>query len=306
MADHSPESRPQDALASCELEEVSFASLGDKIRAVLVRVTGATSGPLLLVAHGAGEQKENYLPLAKHLALRGVRCLLLDMHGHGESGGRRYHVRMQEWRADIHAALDFLQSRSDLRDSKIGALGLSSGGTAILEAAVSEPRLSALVALDATVQNTLPLSVTVSMRLLSILGWLKTLVTGQDMRISIMRLLDEVALASDPAINAKLKTDPGKARAFSAFPMPGAAEAFFVNTIKRVHQVKAPTLVIWGEDDQLDPVSTAHTLHAALTCEKRIEIVPGNGHVGHLDRHRERVFDLAADWVLLHCSRPAA
>lgn len=306
MIGHSPESETQGTLSSCEMEEVSFPSLGDEIRAVLVSATGIKPDALLLVAHGAGEQKENYLQLASHLARRGVLCLLMDMHGHGESGGRRYHVRMKEWQADIHAALDFVQTRPDLRRFRVGAFGLSSGGTAILEAAISEPRLAALVALDATVRNTLPLSVTLSMRTLSLAGWIKTLLTGKDLRISIMRLLDEVELASDPDINAKLRTDPGKARAFSAFPMPGAAEAFFVNTLKRVSQVKAPTLVIWGEDDQLDPVSTAHALFAALTCEKQLEIVPGNGHVGHLDRHREHVFDLTADWILKHCSQPAS
>ena len=182
----------------------------------------------------------------------------------------------------------------------IGAFGLSSGGTAILEAAVIDPRLSALVALDATVMNTLPLSVTITMAAASAFGYLKRLITGKDLRISIVKLLDEVSLASDPAINAKLRVDPGKLKAFKNFPLPGAAQAFFVNTIRRVPKITTPTLVIWGEDDQLDPVTTAHALHDALTCEKQLEIIAGNGHVGHLDRNRARVFDLTAEWLLKH------
>lgn len=281
-------------------EAVVFESQGQQIHGTLVHAEEARHARLLIVSHGAGEQKENYLEMAAHLARRGVASLLLDMHGHGESEGDRYHVRINDWVADIRSALDYLETRSDVDMQRIGALGLSSGGTAILEAAVTDHRLRALVALDATVKNTLPLSLTFSMKMVSALGFLKKLFTSRDLRISIMKLLDEVPLASDPEINARLRLDPGKARAFSAFPMPGAAQAFFVNTIRRVHRITAPTLVIWGEDDQLDPVSTAHALHDALTCEKELVIVPGNGHVGHLDRHRHRVFDLTADWLHKH------
>lgn len=287
-------------VGAASVERVEFPSRGARIRAIFVRAPGAGRSPVLVVSHGAGEFKENYLELSSHLARRGVSCLLLDMHGHGESEGAAYHVTMREWVPDIVAALDFLCTRADVDPRKIGALGLSSGGTAILEAAVIDARIRALIALDATVMNTLPLSVTFTMRALSAVGWVKRMITGKDLRISIVKLLEEVALASDPDINAKLRVDPGKIRAFSAFPLPGAAEAFFVNTIRRVPAIKAPTLVIWGEDDDLDPVTTAHALYDALTCEKRLEIVPGNGHVGHLDRNREKVFELAAGWILQH------
>lgn len=290
----------QDHFFPAGKEAVVFDSLGDQIRGLLVHADGQGPAPLLIVSHGAGEQKENYLEMAAHLSRAGIASLLLDMHGHGESDGERYHVRMKEWVADIHAALDYLQTRPGVDMKRIGALGLSSGGTAILEAAVTDPRLRALIALDATVKNTLPLSLTFSMKMVSAFGFLKKLFTGRDLRISIMKLLDEVPLASDPEINARLRLDPGKARAFSAFPMPGAAQAFFVNTIRRVHHITAPTLVIWGEDDNLDPLTTAHALHNALACEKHLEIVPGNGHVGHLDRHRHRVFELTADWLHKH------
>ncbi|TDU64653.1 alpha-beta hydrolase superfamily lysophospholipase [Prosthecobacter fusiformis] len=281
-------------------ELVRFSSLGVDIYAYFIPAATGTVSPVLIVSHGAGEFKENYLEMAGHLSKRGISCLLLDMHGHGASGGHPYHVRIKDWVADLQAAIDYLVTRKDVDPQKIGAFGLSSGGTAILEAAVIEPRLRALVALDATVMNTLPWSITLSMGSLSFLGYLKRLITGKDLRISIVQLLEEVELASDPEINARLRVDPGKIRAFQNFPLPGAAAAFFVNTIRRVDQIKAATLVIWGEDDHLDPVSTAHKLHQTLTCTKGLEIVKGNGHAGHLDRNRLRVFDLTADWLIKH------
>ena len=284
------------------VESVTISSLGVEVSALFVHAQGEGRRPVLIVSHGAGEFKENYLEMASSLARRGVSSLLLDMHGHGESGGQAYHVSMREWVADIRAALDYLGARADVDPGGIGAFGLSSGGTAILETAAIDARLAALVVLDATVMNTLPLSVSLTMGSLSALGWLKRLVTSSDLRISIVKLLDEVALASDPEVNARLRVDPGKIQAFENFPLPGAAQAFFVRTIRRVSAIKAPTLVIWGEDDNLDPVSTARALHSALTCEKRLEIVPGNGHVGHLDRNREQVFAMTAEWILKHCA----
>jgi pimeloyl-ACP methyl ester carboxylesterase len=71
-----------------------------------------------------------------------------------------------------------------------------------------------------------------------------------------------------------------------------------VNTIERVSRITIPTLVLWGEDDQLDPPETARLLYDALICKKQLHIIPGNGHVGHLDRNRGQVFTLTANWAL--------
>lgn len=283
-------------------EFVSFPSLGDEIHAILTLPSSPGPHPVLVISHGAGEFKENYIELSEHLAAHGIAALALDMHGHGESGGRPFQIEMREWVADISAACDFIESHTSLDQSRIAAFGLSSGGTAILEAALTEPRLKTLVALDATVMDTLPLGISLFMHTLSFIGRIKRLVTGSDLKISLVSMLDGLELASDPDINRRLQKDPGKLRAFMEFPLPGAAQAFLVNTIKRVPRINIPTLVIWGEDDKLDPISTAQLLHRRLTCEKELVIVPGNGHVGHLDRNRQQVFDLTSDWLEKHLS----
>lgn len=292
----------QEQVSDCPAEHVHFDSLGVTLHALLypTPIPIEHGQPVLIVCHGAGEFKENYLEMAAHLASKGIASLLLDMHGHGQSAGSAYHVSMKEWQADISAALDYLETRVDVDSDKLAAFGLSSGGTAILETAISEPRLKALVTLDATVMNTLPFCVSIAMRLLCFVGSVKRFFTGNDLLISIISLLDNVPMASDPEINSRLRKDPGKLKAFTNFPMPGAGEAFFVNTIRRVPQIQAPTLVLWGADDQLDPPSTAKTLHQALTCTKKLLILEGNGHVGHLDRNRLSVFEATADWLLKH------
>jgi pimeloyl-ACP methyl ester carboxylesterase len=127
---------------------------------------------------------------------------------------------------------------------------------------------------------------------------LKERLTGDDLRLPMIKLFSLMKLASDPEIDRRIRAHPRAGEAFMAFPLPGAAEAFFVDTLKRVPGITVPTLVLWGEDDQIDSPETAHLLFRALTCRKQMHIVPGNGHAGHLDRNREKVFALTADWVL--------
>lgn len=70
-----------------------------------------------------------------------------------------------------------------------------------------------------------------------------------------------------------------------------------VDTIKRVHLIQAPVLVIHGEDDKVDSPDSARDLYASLTCPKGLCIVPGNGHMGHRDRNKAMVFQLTAQWA---------
>jgi pimeloyl-ACP methyl ester carboxylesterase len=157
-------------------------------------------------------------------------------------------------------------------------------------------RIKALIALDATVRNSLPFALTAFLKSLVWLGELKKSSTGREMRVPLAKL-SKPHLASDPEIQKRLLSDPRALEAFLHFPFPSGAEAFFVDTLNRVGSIQAPTLVLWGEDDKLDPPETGRMLFSALRCEKELHIIPGNGHVGHLDRNRAKVFALTAEWA---------
>ncbi len=278
-------------------ETVVVHSLGESLAGVLFLPETSGAAPALIVCHGAGEFKENYFELCEYLAERGVAALALDMHGHGQSEGERFYVDMHQWVADVQAALDFLATQPRVDSKAIGAFGLSSGGTAILEAALVDPRLKALVALDATVRNSLALPLSLFLKLLVLLGRIKKLFTKRDLRVPLAKMSGGFHLASDPEVDRRLQADPRALAAFMSFPFPGAAEAFFVNTLKRISKISVPTLVLWGEEDKLDPPETGRLLFAGLTCKKQLHIIPGNGHVGHLDRNKDKVFALTADWA---------
>src|SRR6266478_1521859 len=138
-------------------ECVVLNSLGDELAGTLFLPASSHPCPSLIVCHGAGDFKENYFELCEFLAGKGIAALAIDMHGHGASGGARFHVNINEWVADVQAAIKFLASHPQIDPDKICGFGISSGGTAILEAAVIDSKLKVLVALDATVRNSLPL-----------------------------------------------------------------------------------------------------------------------------------------------------
>jgi len=284
-------------MTALEREAVKLKSLGDELAATLFLPGSSQACPALIICHGAGDFKENYFEFCEYLVDKGIACLAIDMHGHGKSGGTPFHVNMTEWVADVQAGIEFLTHHDHIDSAKIAAYGISSGGTAILEAAVNDPRLKALVAMDATVRNSLPLPMSCFLQFLVFLGKTKKLLTKTDLRLPLAKM-GPIHLASDPEVNQRLVTHPKFLEAFMAFPLPGAAQAFFVDTIKRVPSITAPTLVIWGEEDQLDPPETARRLFAALTCKKRLEIISGNGHAGHLDRQKQKVFELTSEWIL--------
>jgi uncharacterized protein len=279
-------------------QPVQFKSLDEQLKGVLFLPDAGGGFPAMIICHGAGDFKENYFELCECLAKRGVATLVMDMHGHGESEGERFHVDMEEWVADVRAAVEFLSAHPDVGPGRIGAFGISSGGTAILEAALVEPRLKALVALDATVRNSMPWAFAAILKTLIFVGKVKKRFTNKELRLSMIKMVEGIRLVEDPEVDRRIRANPRCSEAFKAFPLPGAAHSFFVNTIERVSRITIPTLVLWGAEDQLDSPETAQLLFDALICKKQLHIIPGNGHAGHLDKHRDQVFALTADWAL--------
>ena len=278
------------------VEDLSFSSRTTKLAGRLFLPDTGEPAPALVVCHGAGESKENYEELCRFLVTRGIAALAIDMHGHGASGGKRYYVEIEDWVADVRAAVALLSARPEVAANRIGAIGLSSGGTAILEAALEEPRLQALIALAPTVHNSLPFGQSLLFQLLGLVGHVKRWLTQRDLDIPLAYLAKGVSFVADPGINESVRQRIEREKPF--LPLPGGLQSFIVDTIRRVQKIKVPVRIIWGDRDEVDSVATAHLLFRTLTCKKSLEIIPGNGHATHLDRDRELMFSLAAGWAM--------
>ena len=286
-------------------ESVHLKSLGDELAGTLFYPDSKRPAPVLIICHGAGEFKENYYELCELLASRGVATLAIDMHGHGQSASSFSGVVLC-FSPEASMVLGMSLETYTLIHVVISLLAILSG-LLVFFGMVANKRMDALTALflATTVLTSvtgfffpLPLPMTLFLKLLVGLGRIKMFVTKRDLRLPLAKMSGGLHLASDPELDKRIQTDPKALAAFNDLPFPGAAQAFFVNTIKRVSKIAIPTLVLWGEDDKVDPPETGRMLFAALTCKKELHIIAGNGHVGHLDRNRDKVFSLTANWAL--------
>jgi len=81
---------------------------------------------------------------ARMLARHGYGVLLLDRRGEGRSEGD-YNARGWGGEPDLRAAVAYLRARHDVRDARIGGLGLSVGGELLLQTAAHDSGLRAVV-----------------------------------------------------------------------------------------------------------------------------------------------------------------
>jgi pimeloyl-ACP methyl ester carboxylesterase len=64
---------------------------------------------------------------------------------------------------------------------------------------------------------------------------------------------------------------------------------------KRIHRVKAPTLIVWGKEDRLVPVVYADEFSRRI-AGARVQTVEGAGHAPHLEQP-EKVARMVADFL---------
>jgi hypothetical protein len=89
---------------------------------------------------------------ARMLAQNGYGVLLFDRRGEGESDGD---PNIFGWggEKDVEAAVEFLRSRPEVDDDRIGGIGLSVGGEMMIEAAAESDGLKALVSEGAGIRS---------------------------------------------------------------------------------------------------------------------------------------------------------
>ncbi len=281
-------------------ETVGLQAGGDRLTCTLFRPKGIPCGAATIICHGAHGDSSQFLEMAACLADQGQVVLLPDMHGHGRSGGARYHVRISQWVGDVQACLDWLERQPFVDPARIGALGFSSGGTAVIEAALIDSRLKTLVALDATVRPVLSRLETALFLLLSRFGAWKERLTGRQLHLPLYPIARFARVACDRGVNRQVLSDPELRRAYWRYPLPGALESLVVNTLDRVDRLTIPVCVIHGECDALDPPDSARALFERLGGEKALHLIPESGHMGHLDTARQTIFDLACEWFSAH------
>lgn len=98
----------------------------------------------IVICHGAGANKGNFVWFLGPLADRGYNIAFFDFRAHGGSDGRRTTYGLRE-KTDVKAVVDWLKRERPAQARKIVGLGSSQGAMALALAAAEEPRIDAVI-----------------------------------------------------------------------------------------------------------------------------------------------------------------
>jgi uncharacterized protein len=144
--DRLPLEPPATAVASAH-ENVAFESRdGVALKGWWFAVTGADRAAV--VVHGRGRNRINssFHPdgVARMLLAHGYSVLLFDLRGHGESGGTRYTLGIEEPR-DILPAIDLAAAKARIDRARVAVIGESLGGGSALMTVQADPSIGPVV-----------------------------------------------------------------------------------------------------------------------------------------------------------------
>jgi len=223
---------------------------------------GPADGPVAVLVHGLGGRSEDWGKLAPYLARAGYRVYLPDLPGYGQSDKPAdFSYSVKDEAAVVSGFFDAL----GLKQVDLG--GWSMGGWIVQLVAAEHPE-----------------------------------------RIRKLMLLDSAGLYVKPEWDLKLFTpvSPAELEKFDALLMPHPPQlpTFIANDILRTsHEhawiirraidsmltgrdttdallptLKMPVLIVWGDVDQITPLSQGQKMHQ-LIPQSQMNIVPGCGHL---------------------------
>jgi dienelactone hydrolase len=160
-----PHSSARPEAGSYAPEHFTFQSeASERVTGILVKsVASRGRRPTVIVLHGSGGKKEQQLPLLRELADRGFVAVAIDARYHGERAGtddsiadytgamltayrtRRGHPYMYDTVWDAMRLVDYLDTRPDVDNNRIGLMGISKGGTETYLTAAVDTRIAVAV-----------------------------------------------------------------------------------------------------------------------------------------------------------------
>lgn len=226
----------------------------------------------LLFLHGVGSDKSVWLPQLDHFG-RTRRTFAFDYPGYGES-----QFRDDATRDDYAAAI--LAAMTSLGIDKAHVCGLSLGGVvAIAMHSAAPERCASLVLADSFAVHPQGQAI-----------YDRSIAASRDMRglaearVGALMVSQDAALRKD-VIDTMAAIDPEAYRL-------GARAVWLANQTERAAAIRAPTLVIVGDEDAITPPALSEEL-AALIPNSRLDVIHGASHLANLDRPEE--FNRAID-----------
>jgi dienelactone hydrolase len=155
-----PKPTPDPATLGYQVEDVRFAggSDGVELAGTLTLPDAPGPHPVIVLMSGSGPQDRNestrpaariepFALIADALTRAGIGVLRYDDRGVAESSGDYASATIADLTSDGRAALDYLETRSDVDGGRLGVLGHSEGGLYAATLGADDPRVAFVVVL---------------------------------------------------------------------------------------------------------------------------------------------------------------
>ena len=235
--------------------------------------TGPQDAPVLLFLHGFGSSLQTWDVWAVTLEQK-YRVIRLDLPGFGLTGPSPSNDYSEL--NDVNSLTQFVDK---LGVSELSVIGHSMGGKIAWTFAAAHPdRVKALVLMapDGFPQpeaiGTKPYAMP------AIMGLMKYCLPRYFVRKSI-----EPAFANESALDDKMVSryhDMLRAPGVRAAILERGNQTIYTDPVPRLKKIKAPTLLLWGEEDKMIPSSNA-TSYAGVLAQSQTVFIPKLGHLLH-------------------------
>jgi len=248
-------------------------------------------GPALVLLRGLGRTVRHWLGYEQALAKQaGVQVIAIDLRG---MGGSTVPAR---WRHSLFAnADDVIKVLDHLKIAKAHVMGVSLGGMVTLALGIKYPaRCSSLVVMNTSIagQRVLRLSPRAVVTMVQAVrfrdqrfhaGLVSILVSPDCPSATKAKITQQyIAIAKDEGLYI-----------WTVMKQLVAAARFLVK--KDLQEMRVPTLVVYGTDDQFVPNANSERLAEILPCA-RLQAIAGAGHEISLDRPEE-LSQAVAEWL---------
>ncbi len=246
-----------------------------RIGPLALRYVRAGRGPTVVLVHGFGESLMAWRAVFDQLAGR-ADVIALDLPGFGLSSKPPSGYATDSLAADLLGALDAL----DVHRAVL--VGHSMGGAVVAAAALRDPgRVRALVLVDPALVGT-PAPVSEARRSDSARGAAAPLIAEYEaLRTRFTAPHDADWLAETDSARAYAPADDPAYRNAVAAVLREFDFAYL--TDERAARWRLPTLLLWGEYDQIFPLADGRRLATRLRGAS-FEVVPRSWHRPHVER----------------------
>lgn len=273
--------------------EEGFLNSADHLRLFWQRYTPAAPRATVLVLHGGGDHSGRYPALTTALVRAGYQVALVDLRGHGQSDGRRWHVdAFRENLADLDAFVAKLSQDGVARD-RLFVLGHSHGGLVAALWGMSRGRhVSGFVLSSPYFRLALPPPT------LKVLG--AKLVGRVVPWLPIDAGIDVANLTSDVELRRWTERDPLYCRKTTPRWYEESTRAQG-EALRRAGEFKAPLLVLAAGADRVADAAAARRFVADAGSEdKRVVVYEGFRHEIFNEVRREEPIRDTIAWLDAH------